>query len=166
MKLFRFITDLDFIGPMRASVLFTKKIHRRGRASSNVIKIKNVPSMDWCRMKVPLLPGRSCRVFGSLVRTHDLLKCSANRKNEAEEECGQHSSSITNVRTSPNVEHRNRYHCCTEFQCISRIPLPTFARGFSYGEHTAYPYKRNVPRVQSPPSPREKGYALINHSLT
>ena len=77
------------------------------------------------RFKVLLLPGRNCRVFGSLGCTIDFRKCSANRKNDTDEECGRKSSFIANVGTSPCLPHRNKYQRCTVFWYVSRIPHPT-----------------------------------------
>ena len=80
------------------------------------------------RFSLLLPPGGSCRVFGSLGCTNDLLECWANRENETEEECGRKCSSITNIRTFSCAYHRNRFQLCTEIWCISRIPHPSFAR--------------------------------------
>ena len=77
------------------------------------------------RFQVLLPPGGSCRVFGSLICTKDFLKCSANRKNETEEECGRNCLLISNVGTSTCFQHRNKYHRCTVSWCVSRIPHPT-----------------------------------------
>ena len=72
------------MGIVRVLLYFFVQKNDRVCGGENADKLRAV-----CRMKELLLPGRSCRVFGSLVCTDDFIKGSANRKNEAEEECGQ-----------------------------------------------------------------------------